>query len=414
MKTFLAKIGFDKHHKFERFGITFGSLFLVLIIITLVAFAGKVKADNSRLLNKTIYTTEFTTSKTDIKGTVENIYRSKDKTKLFILLDISDVTNISVKADNYQMFLTGCSTTGNSVKSASLEHEAVNGSIYMFGATGYMGIYLVDSLSFPSQLYDLVVRCNSQIVSSAKTLTEKNDENMSSFDLYDQFRLYFNPGGEECTSADFLNNDNWTIVDAYEECVTRTQEKQMRDTLTQDITEMQSNLAAIDEYTSRLQALNVLVPDKPVAIKGDKVVTDETDGHLIFEPEYVLAGGFDFDWYNGSIKDGYLDKLCGDKSYIEYMRDKNTEVDDARFDANSNSWTLVDGTKISDLDTFVDANVTITTTVNLLTSAWNTYYNNKKEYECTDLKQLLNLELNARNIEVNYSVNSDKDALIVF
>lgn len=415
MKTFLSKIGFDKHHKFERFGVIFGSLCLALVIVISTAFVGKMQLDSKNMTNNVIYTTKFTTSISNINGTVNNIYRSKDKTKLFLLLNISDISNISVNAKNYQLFLTGCEVKGENIVGMSLEHKNVNGSIYMFGSTGYMGIYFVDNECFPSQLYDLVVRCNSKIVSSASSLdTDEDDGEKDSFSLYDQFRIYFNPGGADCDVAEFLDKDDWTIVDAYEECVSRSGEQELRNTLTTDIETMQSNLSAIDEYTERLKGLNVVVPDASSLIAGDEIVKDD-DGHLTYKPKHVLASGFDYDWYNGSIKDGYLGKLCGDLTHTQYLSKKRTEVEGTQFSTSNIEWVLTDGTPVSDLDTEVSANKSITDTINLLTSSWNTYYANKKNYQCTDLKSLLYLELDSLNVESDYTINSDKDtALIVF
>lgn len=415
IKAFLSKVGFDKHHRFERFGVIFSSLVLVLAIITSVAFVGKLQMDNKNLTNKVVYTTKFKTSLTNIEGSVNNIYRSRDNTKVFIVLNISDMSSISVNAKNYQMFLTGCKTVGDTVEGAVLEHPTVNGSIYMFGSTGYMGIYLVDNKSFPSQIYDLVIRCNSRIVSSASSLdTDENGNNEgNSFTKYDQFRIYFNPGGAECDTADFLDKDNWNIIDAYEECVSRKQEKELRDILAKDIETLQLNLSAIDEYIERLKNLNVVVPDASPLIAGDEVI--EEDDHLVFKPKHVLATGFDFDWYNGSIKDGYLDALCGDLTYTQYLNKKRAEVEGSQLNLGSIEWVMTDGTKVNDLDTSVANNKTIVDTTGLLSDTWNTYYSNKQKYECTDLKSLLNLELDTRNVESDYTINSDKDtALIVF
>lgn len=413
VKALFSKIFLDKHRKFERFGVIFGSLFLVLIIITACAFVEKSKLDNQTLVDKVIYTQEFKTSLTGIDGTVSNIYRSEDKTKLFIVLNISDISKISTDASNYQMFLTGCKQSGESVTTDYLEHKAVNGSLYVFGSTGYMGIYLVDSQGFPSQIYDLVMRCNSQIVSTANTSDSKDVSRGESFEKYDQFRIYFNPGGSECDVADFLNKNDWNVVDAYEECVSRTKENELRKTLSNDVQTLKTNLSAIDEYTKRLQSLGVVIPDMSSLIAGDKVI--EKDDYLIFKPNHVLATGFDFDWYNGSVKKGYLDNLCGDSTYMQYLSKKRSEVENTKFDTSDIIWTLTDGTPVDNLDSTVDTNKTINDTIGLLTGAWDTYYTNKKTYECTDLKSLLYLELDTKNIKTDCTINSDKDsALIVY
>lgn len=415
MSKVLSKLGFDKHHRFERFGVMSVSLFVIMAIIFTIAFVNKTQVDNEYMTNTVIYTNRFKTSLSDINGVVHNIYKNKDDTKAFIVLNIEDISKISVNAKNYQLFLTGCKRSGDNLETVDLINKTVNGSIYMFGSTGYMGIYLVDNKGFPSQLYDLVVRCNSRIVSKGSSLDDesnKKDSN-SSFDLYDQFRIYFNPGGTVCDRAEFLDKENWGIVDAYEECISRNEEKTLRDNLSKDIEELQLNLSAIDEYTERLRGLNVVIPDTPTLIEGDTVIK-EKDEHLTFKPKTVLAKGFDFDWYNGSIRDGYLDKLCGDMTYSQYLTKKNLEVEGTAFNTTFD-WVLSDGTPVKDLDMSINTNKTINDTISLLTSAWNTYYKNKQAYQCTDLTALLYLELDTRSVESDYTVNSDKDTtLIVF
>lgn len=403
---------FDKHHKLERFGVMFVALFLVMAVIISIAFVGKIKTDNQNMADTVIYTQKFSTSLSGVDGSVYNIYRSADKTKLFVVLNIKNISNISVNAKNYQMFLTGGKVSGDTIVGDYLEHEAVSGSIYMFGSTGYMGIYLVDSAGFPSQLYDLVIRCNSRLVSSSSSSNDKNASATDSFSTYDQFRIYFNPGGADCDVAEFLNKNDWTVVDAYEECVAREKEQELRDILSEDIKAMQLNLSAIDEYTERLVSLNVVIPDISPLIADDKI--ENTDDHLVFEPAYVLATGFDFDWYNGSIKSGYLDSLCGDMTYVQYLAKKKAETDGIRFSTpQTDTWVLSDGTAVRDLDTNITANKTITDTINLFNTALSSYYNNKQTYECKDLKSLLYLELDTYNVASDYTVNADKDSVLI-
>lgn len=102
-------------------------------------------------------------------------------------------------------------------------------------------------------------------------------------------------------------------------------------------------------------------------------------------------------------------------TYTQYLNKKRAEVEGSQLNLSSIEWVMTDGTKVNDLDTSVANNKTIVDTTGLLSDTWNTYYSNKQKYECTDLKSLLNLELDTRNVESNYTINSDKDtALIVF
>lgn len=110
----LKKLKFDKHHKFEWFGVGVIFLVIVMLFITVSAFVVKSKQDKDTMANRVIYTQKFSTSLSGISGTVEKIYRSDDNTKAFILLHWADGSsiNLSINSKNYQMFLTGANNSG--------------------------------------------------------------------------------------------------------------------------------------------------------------------------------------------------------------------------------------------------------------------------------------------------------------
>ena len=291
------KLKFDKHHRFEWFGVGVVALAIVMLFISISAFVVQTKQNNENKANRVIYTQKFGTSLSGLKGQVEKIYRSDDKTKVFLLLhwDSGSSAKLSLNSKNYQMFLTGATTSGSEIKGEYLQHESVTGGFYVFGSSDYMGIYLIDSNGFPSQLYDLVIRCNSQLVTKSDIKEGAKDENgdvKDTFSLFDQFRIYFNPGANDADKAEFLNKNSWSATDAYEECVTRDQEKTMRDKLDQDLVTINNDLTQISEYRERLEAQGVVVPDDPEAIRGDVITNEATadsaDKVLTYKPSYVF------------------------------------------------------------------------------------------------------------------------------
>ena len=72
---------------------------------------------------------------------------SEDKTKCFIMLRWTDMTNVVTDASAYSMFLCGAGQDGDYEQILS---RPVGTVLHVRGATGYMGIYLVDTNGFPS------------------------------------------------------------------------------------------------------------------------------------------------------------------------------------------------------------------------------------------------------------------------
>ena len=78
-----------------------------------------------------------------------------------------------------------------------------------------------------------------------------------------------------------------------------------------------------------------------------------------------------------------------------------------------------DGTIVSDLDNSIARNKSITQNVQLLEQAWSQYYKDKVTYQVNDLTSLLRLEVDTRNVELEYSaalqgVDGNDKLLIVF
>lgn len=394
----------------ERFGVLFFLLCLSMCVTMTCIFIKKKEDDKKTLSNNVMYTTKFTTSLTNQSGTVENIFKNKDNTKVFILLKFDDISKVSTDAANYQMFLTG---TSLNLTQTTLKCNP-SSCIYMFGSTGYMGIYLVESRGFEPQILDLVVRCNSELVTNESSRTNTEAEIDASFSKHDQFRIYFNPGGTNAIQTEVLDTEVMNASDIYEELVSREKETKIRETLQQDLKTMQTNLTAIQDYTALLERDGLVVPEMPALIKGDVVEEDE-NGILRLTTDTVIAKGFHFNWQDGSIREGYLDDLCDGLSYAQFFVAKNQEVNGVPFSTSKLEWyyqdgSLFDGSIASDVNTVATINNEIT----WLTTAWNTYYQNKSTYQCTHLKSLLTLEMDTRNVDTNCTINASDDVLTLY
>ena len=203
------------------------------------------------------------------------------------------------------------------------------------------------------------------------------------------------------------------VFSLYADAVTSKSEAAIRDTLDKSLSSMQTQLALIEEYEQRLYRDEVAVPDAPDPIRGDEITVDE-DGKLSLDTDFVVAGGYDFDWRSGSIKEGYLDKLTNGKTAVQFLTEKQsegfTEMSVARlawYDLDGN---LIDTTSAGNLGFMA----TIQNDIQTLTEAWNAYFQMKQEYQRTQLESLLMLELNSQDVQNNATLNTAEDALTLF
>lgn len=402
----IKKFKLDGHHRIERFGFIFIILLCCFSLVVGLCASAKIEASRMSMTEETIYNTEFSSSRTGTTGKVVNVYRNKDKTKAFILLQFDDVSTISRDANTYQMFLTGSTPSGGR---SDLKSEP-SGSIYMFGGTGYMGIYLVDKNQFEKQILDLTIRCNDELV----TVDEENlaTEYDDSFLKYDQFKVFFNPAGENGEILRCLDSDETpTAYDLYVQSVIEPQEKEIKATLDTDVKKLQTDLNLINERVQNLENENVVVPELPDFLSDDKVISIKNDDGietLTYQPSVVLAGGYDFDWRNNCVYTSYTKALdIGNLSLQQYMNQKSLEENDTFTASDIDDWYMTDGTLVD--DNMADISYEqIIGDIELLQSAWKTYFEDKKTYEITDLTSLLKLELLAESIRSDYTLNTSE------
>lgn len=404
------------HYKIERFGISFGLLSLALIAVLGIGLSQKMEKDKATMVEKVIYTEKFVTSRTNLEGEVYDVFINKDKTRAFLMLKFEEISKISANAKDYQMFMTPAKTVGNNLTWKSRPA----GSIYMFGSTGYMGVYLVNEKGFDSQILQLTIRANAEMV--PVTAAVKDETGDISFEKYDQFRVFFNPGASHAKEVKSLSDDQLDVTKVFEELVLTAEENKVKESLTKRVEELRVTLNAIGEYTRRSQDVNIdgqrlIVPSATKDIVGDKV--ESKDGVLYFRPQYVYPGGYDFDWQNGSVKAGYSKLVTKDGlSLFETIRAKKTERDDIT-DTNVTrlNWALSNGVDFMKL-VEEQGNLTIVkeahTNVSSLINAWSYYQNAKRNYQTKELLKLLDLELTLENVRTNYTINTNENVLKLY
>jgi len=425
MQHLLSKLYLGKHYRMERFGVMFLVLFFGLTSIVIATSITHARDSSQQLTNQALYTKDFAMSVTGSSGTVENVYTNTDRTKAFVLLKFDDVANISTLADEYKMYLTGSSFN---LKRTKLNINP-SGSIYMFGSTGYMGVYLTDARGFDKQILDLVVRGDTQLTKASDTVTKEVD---TSFTDYDQFRVYFNPGADDAVVSDILNVDGeLKVSDMYEAFITKPQEDEVRGVLSADLDTLKLDLDRIKEYKDRLITAQIQIPDEPLSIRGDsytidnnKTANDTSDDRIYLSTTTVVPGGFDFNWRDGSVKAGYLTALAGDKTFTNYLAAKFTDTVIApcgdpktcytAYSAAGIEWRRGDGslfvTNINSANaTSVD--VAIAKDIQNLQTAWQTYNTDKGAYQRVDLRKLLMMEADVAASNSNFTVNNSDGVL---
>ena len=434
--SFLKKFG--SHYAIERFGVLFLTLFFALSAVVGSIGIKKFKLDHQALSGNAIYTRSFSMSQSKTNGHVHGVYSNSDHSKVFVLLSFDDLSKLSVNASDYTIYLAGATQDGYYDEIES--HPT--GEFYMFGNTGYAGIYLQDVSGFPSQLLSLYLCSNVN-------LSGQRVESTNFLDKFDHGVVYFNPGGAYATHVNFLEMDEWDFFDMVEEIVTRHQERQIRGALFDDLSLMSKKQILIKEYMARLQELNVAIPDVG-EILDDSVYGLAADGStddrlhyiteygggwindadppqgfsddnvvLYFDSDVVVPGGIDFDWQTGSVLNGYLKSLTGSDNpevWSEFLANLRSSVDTHASDfLNQLEWVRNDGSAIelSEQNVINQVDKDIIATIRLFETALHDYYAAKMQYEMTDLVSLLQLELDARTMFTAYTVNTNENVINV-
>ena len=395
-----------RHRDIENFGFMLGTVSLALIIMASSMIFVSTKKEKKILSSSAMYTETFTTSLSEVDGSVVGVYTNDTYTKAFVMFKFDNVKDVPLDAKDYQMFL-----------SAYNDHMNVqpSGSIYVFGSTGYFGLYFADVRGFDKQVLDITVRCNN-IIGEIPELTVPSDMG-ASFDEFDQFRIYANFGASGTIKLDSLNEKELIVSDLYAEIVGENDELALRTELNEQLKAMASDLDKATEYSRRLTDAGIVVPETPSFIGTDSIKLNEDNKLYYLTTDMVLAGGYSFNWQDGSIKDGYLDALLNDKEPDVFFSEKKQEYNDSTYNIGLSdlSWVKLNGDPFIYGGTLaMPGDEDIQDNIGLLTSVWSDYYNLKQEYQVVTLNKLLMLELMSKSQESSISVNNDENSLCLW
>lgn len=451
---------FDSHHKMERFSLMFMAFVIALVSIAGICF--KQYKDNQKLIltEQALYTRQSMFSLSQEEVTIHNVYRNSDFTKAFVLMQVTDVMNLNTDANNYWMYMTNGS--GDAIKGAP------TGAIYVFGNTGYIGLYFANAAGFKSQLYDITLRNTAKDPQSYEGYGIMNEDIMvdSSDCKYNQMHFRVNFGGTSGIKAKFLESETISIQDAFNETVASSHYNGSKETLNMSLIAMSNEINNLSEYTDRLREYGMKVPVLPNYIAGDYVTNDvtktknnpvnfnknmlnsgsnvivdnynvvldvESDGALeelissdtlYYVTDFVYPGGVQFNYQDMSLSDHALHDIIGDKTYSNFVKEKSLELEEnvliTKFNAVEyyKTWYYNNGTVFKydagDIDVATKSIYEIIqkyqTSVSNLISA-------KQLYQTTYLMELLKIEASTESVANVTSLNtgnSEKPALQVY
>ena len=429
--AFTKKFKLDSHHAIERFGLFFGALSLAGLLVITASGASAFVAGREHMADTALWTPTFTTSKTQLKGNVDGVYTNQQKNKTLVMMHFDDRAKISYNAADYQAFLLGSNDRLNSEKLAT---PGVTGSFYVFGSTGYVGVLLEAKQPFEQQVLNLTLRAKAELTFNQQKASGASNEDVvgdASFEKFDQWRVFINPGATGTKSLGTLDAANFDAARAFYEIALKDKEDAARTALDTKLAEMRTNLTQISSYTddlatTKVENLFLRPPTVPTIVDGDAITghsaseTSDKTSTLTLTAKSVVRGGFNFNWRAGNVYDGYLDQIVPKgKSYIEFLQAKAVEtqgVDASGSNGvNDSQWTLSNGKSLT--QDYRTSDVTmrpLTTAMNNLSQAYQDYATNKAQYQGTLLLDLLKLDVDLKDVRSNSTTNTGDGFLTTY
>ena len=410
---------FGRHKKIERFMVTFFSISIPLTIMTGVSIYNKFGLDDQMLISRAVYTTEATFSRTNETSKVVGVYTNSDKTRGMVLIKFPDGINISSNASDYKVF-----TTASNLKKGKEDLTSKPaGSIYVFGTSGYIGLYFVDNGGFNSQIFKSTIRMEKEFKSVDDKKIVKEQLPGESYSQYDQADFYYNLGASEATKLTTLDNAEFSIQDFYVEAVGSKLNNDKRKESTDNLNNMSKTMLQIREMKSRLESTSVdgvglIVPDLPKEISSDNFSGSGDD--ILYNTDYVYPGGLNFNWKDIDLKKGYFKSINNKyinpddlslSKFLVKLREQQSKSDAIK--KFEHQWVMSDGSKFEDFVRTIgldnsgveSMNANVTNYTNLLDS----YMEMKQTYQTKDLKDLLSLDVTFDNATTNVdSVSKDR------
>lgn len=409
----------NKHKKIERFMFSFFSILIPLILMSFVSIYNKFGVDKNTLSSRAVYTTEAVFSRTNQTGKVVGVYTNEEKTRGMVLIKFDNGVNISSSASDYKVFTTA-SNLKKGKENLSFKPE---GSVYVFGTSGYIGLYFVNNAGFESQIFKSTIRMEKEFKTVDEKLVKGKEVSGESYSKYDQADFYYNLGASQATKLTTLENADFSVQDFYVEALgTKTNNDKIAQ-INERLNRMSKLMLQIREMKSRLESTSVdntklVVPDIPNEIKSDNF--SGSGDNILYTTDYVYPGGLNFNVKDVDLKTGYFKSINNSKlnpdnlSVSRFLAKLKNEQSNATYLSKYEpKWTMSDGSKLEDFVKNIGVdnaavssmNDNIQTYVNLV----NAYLTDKIGYQTGDLRDLLSLDISLENATTNVdSASNDR------
>lgn len=409
----------NKHKKIERFMFSFFSILIPLILMSFVSIYNKFGVDKNTLSSRAVYTTEAVFSRTNQTGKVVGVYTNEEKTRGMVLIKFDNGVNISSSASDYKVF----TTASNLKKGKENLSSKPEGSVYVFGTSGYIGLYFVNNAGFESQIFKSTIRMEKEFKTVDEKVVKGKEVSGESYSKYDQADFYYNLGASQATKLTTLENADFSVQDFYVEALGTKVNNDKVAQINERLNRMSKLMLQIREMKSRLESTsvdntNLVVPDIPNEIKSDNF--SGSGDSILYTTDYVYPGGLNFNVKDVDLKTGYFKSINNSKlnpdnlSVSRFLAKLKNEQSNATYLSKYEpKWTMSDGSKLEDFVKNIGVdnaavssmNDNIQTYVNLV----NAYLTDKIGYQTGDLRDLLNLDISLENATTNVdSASNDR------
>lgn len=409
----------NKHKKIERFMFMFFSILIPLVLMSFVSVYNKFGVDSNTLSSRAIYTTEGIFSRTNEVGKVVGVYTNEEKTRGMVLIKFDSGVNISSSASDYKVFTTA-SNLKQGKENLSSKPE---GFIYVFGTSGYIGLYFVNNSGFESQIFKSTIRMEKEFKTVDENSIKGKELSGESYAKYDQADFYYNLGASQATKLKTLENANFSVQDFYVEALGTKVNNDKVAQINERLNRMSKLMLQIREMKSRLETISVdntklVVPDLPNDIKSDNF--SGSGENILYSTDYVYPGGLNYNIKDVDLKLGYFKTINNSTINPENLSLSRFLVKLKNDQANSDivgkfepKWTMSDGSKLDDFVKNIGVdnaavssmNDNIQTYVTLI----NDYLTDKIAYQTGDLRDLLSLDIVLENATTNVdSASNDR------
>ena len=393
----------NKRHNYIYY---FSSAVLALLIVFAINVVSISVLYNQRVAamyaNTLVFNSSTKTTLTGVPVSVMTARVSEDRSQMFILLQISDLTNIPSNINSYEIYVTDVDKHLDKIKRPP--KEDIRGQYYMFGMTGYVGIYLwVEDGRFSDSYKWITIRSHDVITNNRRPHVHLMVEDV----MYDQYHIFVNPMSLSARTIDFLETNERgrqiNPVDVYKQAISESLESQIKDEILSSLVELEDVMLSIIEYRRRLSNdYNLVVPEMSTVIAGDhieEIDMFDDDGNYIrtrrqFNFAGVVRGGIDLDWRNLSLRTGYYQAFyeSGVFALNEFLSDLKAQPRQSRTDGvtvAATEWTFQDGTSI---DTSLAGNATVVSEIAVYNGHVQKYVDIKTKIQADLFVQLLELE----------------------